>query len=234
MSARGIVPIILVMLATLAGAVVFIDMFGARVTDSDEPIQIHIDPSSFPTPAPTHTPMPTHTPVPTILPHQTWRGVTTFLQERDTHTGLVSTSEQPQTANANPWDGTEDYGWVTELDFHPSDRIPETHNSLLVPGCITADGQHDQRYLYTQSLDHGPPEGFTLDGFPTTMQYQGQTIWAEGRPTPIPTASPPSPRPSEYVDPTPIPTPTPDHGLWGMPLLQDCSAIGGGRLEVHD
>ena len=184
------------------------------------------------------TPYPTHTPAPTVLPGQDWRGMGTILASRDTVTGAEGAA-----ANASPLDGNEDYRWVTHRDFHPSDRVPETHSTLAVPGCITGDGNHAQRYLYSQSLRHDAPQGFMLDGFPAEMEDMGRggpgnaragSIYGQGVPTPIPTATPPVPLPDSYTPPTPIPTPTPDHGLWVMSYRQDCTEIGGAELQVND
>ena len=172
-----------------------------------------------PTPSPTNIPAPT--PGPTPIPFTDYRAVAILSAVEDTTTG-----DSRGTANPSPFDGNENYDWVTEQIFHPANRVPGHINSLALPDCADP-GQPNSRYLYTESMNHGNPTSLMIGGlginqiavWPRVTEMYGQ-----GRPTPAPTPIPPA---------TPIPTLGPDYIVLASTWQQLCSVLGGRTITVR-
>ena len=211
----------IVVVALLVGLMVLV------VTCQQVGLNVHTtDVGPTPTPAPP-TPTPTVVPPP---PGIAYRGVAAIQAVNDTSTG-----DSSGTANANPFDGNQDYGWVDDTLFHVADRVPGTTNSLTLDGCIDA-GMPAERYLFTEPSTYGPPTSVTFNGGgpnQAAVWPAVTTIYGHGVPTPIPTPLPPVPTPSGYVPPTPVPTPTPDYTVYASVWQQNCQVLGGATITIE-
>ena len=146
---------IAVMIAVLLGSVAIVMQFGSMLTDSERPLQIRLDASSWPTPHPTATPYPTPTPAPTPAPTPVPAGQELlWLGERygDSVTGLADASYQT-TSDA-----------FVEADFAGLGATVSATNAIRFGECVHTTGFPWMRVALATPTSHGVPTSIASGG----------------------------------------------------------------------
>ena len=147
--------IIVAFIAILFGAVAIMMQLTGALTNADQPMQVRLDASSWPTPLPTPTPRPTPTAAPTPAPTPVPAGLELlWLTERygDSVTGLADESYQ-QTSDS-----------FTEADFTGLGATVSATNRIAFGECVHVTGFPWMRIGLAVPASHALPTAVASGG----------------------------------------------------------------------